>query len=191
MMRQWMVTGIVGLVLWAGAAAEAQQLQLPDLSRLSAQASDVVDVSVDQALLGLAAAFMSSDDRDEASIKALMQGLRGIYVKSFTFGKDGAYDPAILASVRTQLSTGQWSRLVTARSAAEGNDVAVYLWRNGDKPGGLAVLSTSPREVTIVNIVGTIDLNQLRALQGQFGVPNLDLDDGDKPSAAPKARPKG
>jgi hypothetical protein len=154
----------------------AQQLQLPDLARLSAGAVDVVDVSVDQALLGLAASFMSSGT-DDKEIKSLISSLKGIYVKSFTYGKDGAYDPSVLDSVRRQLSGGQWSRLLAAKSAAEGSDTAIYLWRNGDKPGGLAVLSASAREVTLINIVGTIDLEQLRTLQGKFGVPDLKMGD--------------
>jgi hypothetical protein len=178
---------VAGLAIVAG-PARGQQLQMPDLTRLSASAVDVVDVSVDQALLGLAASFMSNGT-DDQEVKALMASLKGIYVKSFTYGKDGAYDPAVLDSVRRQLSGGQWSRLVAAKSAAEGTDVAVYLWRNGDKPGGLAVLSAGPREVTLVNIVGTIDLEQLRSLQGKFGVPDLKMDSASPKAPAPKPKP--
>ena len=92
----------------------------------------------------------------------------------------------LLEGVRRQLSGGQWSRLLATKSAAEGSDVAIYLWRNGDKPGGLAVLAVEPREVTVVNIVGTIDLEQLRSLQGKFGVPDLKMGD-----PAAKGSPKG
>lgn len=185
-MRQVLVNSVFALAAVGLGAAPvgAQQLQLPDLSKLSAGAVDVVDVSVDQALLGLAASFMSGD-KDDAEVKALVSGLKGIYVRSFTYAKDGAYDPTVLDSVRKQLSGGQWARLVAAKSAAEGSDVAVYLWRNGDKAGGLAVLSAGPREVTLVNIVGMIDLEQLRSLQGKFGVPELELGN------AQKAGPKG
>ncbi len=179
-MRQRIVTIATCLALSAVAAAPvaAQQLQLPDLSKLSNGAIDVVDVTVDQALLGLAAGFMSGSE--EADAKALIAGLKGIYVKSFTYGKDGAYDPTVLDSVRRQLSGGQWSRLVAAKSVAEGSDVAVYLWRNGEKLGGLAVLSAGPREVTVVNIVGAIDLEQLRSLEGKFGVPAIDVGNAGK-----------
>ena len=110
---------------------------------MNAGATDVVDVSVDHALLGLAAAFMSGGT-DDAEVKSLISSLKGIYVKSFTYDKDGAYDTAILDGVRRQLASGQWSRLMAAKSSAEGSDMAVYLWRNGDKPGGLAVLSVEP-----------------------------------------------
>lgn len=187
MMRQCIVTCLVVAGLCAAGPARAQQLRFPDLSRLSATATDVVDVSVDQALLGMAASFMGSGT-DDAQLTSLMSSLKGIYVKSFTFGKDGAYDPALLDSVRKQLSTGRWTRLMAARSSQDGSDMAVYLWRNGDRPGGLAVLNVEPREVTLVNIVGTIDLAQLQSLQGKFGVPDLDLGDikGPKGPKGPK-----
>jgi hypothetical protein len=41
---------------------------------------------------------------------------------------------------------------------------------------GLALIASEPREITIVNIVGAIDLDKLHKLEGQFGVPKLDLD---------------
>jgi len=159
----------VALALGARPAA-AQQLQLPDLSKITPLAADVVDVSVDQALLGLASGFLSGEENDE--VRELVSGLRGIYVKSLQFDRDGVVDAAMLEQLRGQLSTGRWSRLVTARSSSDKSDVGVYLWRDNGKAGGLAVLSSGPRELTIVNIVGDIDLQQLQKLQGKFGVPD-------------------
>jgi hypothetical protein len=172
MTRDWMRRGLTALacVMFGTGAAFAQQLQFPDLSKLSAEAKEVVDVSVDEALLSLAAGFMSGTG-DDAAAKALIGGLKGIYVKSLEFERPGAYDPALLDGLRRQLSTGGWTRLVTTRSAADNSDVGVYLFRQGEQTGGLAVLVSSPRDLTIVNIVGAIDLEQLRQLQGKFGVP--------------------
>ena len=170
-MRSARVMGQAVLGLMAVAApARAQQLQLPDLSKLTPHAADVVDLAVDQALLGLASGFLSGDG-DDGEVKALIGGLRGIYVKSLQFDRDGAYDDAVLEQLRGQLNSGNWTRLVTARSAKDRSDVGVYLWRQNGKAGGLAVLTSGPRELTIVNIVGSIDLEQLRKLQGKFGVP--------------------
>lgn len=175
-MNAWMKTARVMArvslaALAVAAPAGAQQLQLPDLSKLAPLAADVVDVSVDQALLGLASGFMGGEGADP-EVQALIGGLKGIYVKSFQFDRDGVVDAGVLDQVRTQLTTGNWSRLVTARSSKDRSDVGVYLWRQNGKAGGLAVLTSGPRELTIVNIVGTIDLEQLRKLQGKFGVPS-------------------
>jgi hypothetical protein len=41
---------------------------------------------------------------------------------------------------------------------------------------GLALIASEPRQFTIVNIVGAIDLDKLHKLEGQFGVPKLDID---------------
>lgn len=49
---------------------------------------------------------------------------------------------------------------------------------------GLALIATEPRALTIVNIIGSIDLEKLHKLEGQFGVPKLDLETG-------KAAPRG
>lgn len=184
-MRQSIVTSLLALCVGAASPAAAQQLQLTDLSKLSTGAVDVVDVSVDKALLGLAATFMS-DAGDDADVKSLLGALQGIYVRGYTFGKDGAYDGSVLEGVRRQLSGGRWARLVTTRSNDDGGtELSVYLWNAGDKPGGLAVLASSPREVMVVNIVGDIDLAKLRSLKGQFGVPDIDL--GPK-GAGPKSK---
>ena len=46
---------------------------------------------------------------------------------------------------------------------------------------GLALIASEPRQFTIVNIVGAIDLDKLHKLEGQFGVPKLDLDPAKPP----------
>jgi len=46
----------------------------------------------------------------------------------------------------------------------------------GEDIGGLAVLSSEDRELTVVNIVGPVDLEKLAKLEGQFGVPELGIE---------------
>ena len=38
---------------------------------------------------------------------------------------------------------------------------------------GLAIIASGPRDFTIVNIVGSIDLAKLHHLEGKMGVPKL------------------
>jgi hypothetical protein len=42
--------------------------------------------------------------------------------------------------------------------------------------GGLAVLHTDDKELTVVNIVGPVDLDKLAKLEGQLGVPDLGIE---------------
>src|SRR6185295_13682168 len=114
--------------------------------------------SVDERLMKMAAKVLSDKDADEREVKKLVEGLKGIYVKSFEFDTEGQYTAADLETIRTQLRGPGWTRLVNVISKKEGN-VEVYLLFNGDQVGGLAVLSFEEKELTIVNIVGPVDLD--------------------------------
>jgi hypothetical protein len=41
---------------------------------------------------------------------------------------------------------------------------------------GLAVLAAEPKALTVVNVVGSIDLAKLRDIEGKFGIPKFGLD---------------
>jgi len=166
---------VVGAALVAQAQAPDSRLQLSSLDHLATKASQTVDVNIDERLLRIAIKIFSDDDADEREIKKLVTGLKGVYVKSFEFENDGQYTAADLESIRTQLRGPGWSRLVNVTSRKEGN-FEVYLLLNGEQIGGLAVLSAEDRELTVVNIVGPVDLDKLAKLEGQLGIPELGIE---------------
>ncbi len=110
-------------------------------------------------------------------MKKLIGNLKGIYVRSFEFANDGEYSEADVESMRSQLRAPEWSKMVTVRSKNDG-DVDVFFKMDKDKIAGLVVIAAEPKELTIVNIVGPIDLDQLSSLGGQFGIPKIDLKGG-------------
>ena len=155
----------------------AQELKLPaSLDRLAAKASDVVDVTLDANLLQLASRFLSDKDTDDAKVKKLIAGLKGIYVKSFEFEKAGEYQDSDVEPFRAQLRSPAWSRIVGVRSQKSGENSEVYIKTENGKIGGLAIVATEPKELTIVSIEGSIDPDQLSELGGHFGIPKIDPD---------------
>ena len=153
----------------------AQEIKLPaSLDRLAAKATEVVDVTMDANLLQLASRFLSDKNADDAKVKKLIAGLKGIYVRSFEFEKPGEYQDSDVEPVRAQLHTPAWSRIVGVRSVKSGENAEVYLKTENGKIGGLAILATEPKELTIVSIEGTIDPDQLSELGGHFGIPKVD-----------------
>lgn len=168
----------------AAVAAKAQdsRLQLSSLDHLATKASQSVDVNIDERLMRLAWKALSDKDTDEREVKKLVAGVKGIYVRSFEFDSDGQFTGADVDLIRTQLRGPGWTRLVNVTSKKEGN-LEVYLLLNGEQIGGLAVLSSDVRELTVVNIVGPVDLEKLAKLEGQFGVPELGIE-----PAKPKAK---
>jgi hypothetical protein len=157
-------------------AADAR-LTLPDFGALEANASESVNVSLDSSLIGLAARFLDPDNPQDAAVRKAIAGLTGIYVRSFSFDSDFAYPKQDVDRVRKQLSAPGWQQLVQVRSRKERSDVDVYIRVEGDKANGLAIIASEPREFTIVNIVGSIDLQKLHELEGHFGIPQMKLDD--------------
>jgi hypothetical protein len=153
----------------------AQDIKLPaSLDRLAAKASEVVDVTLDANLLQLASRFLSDKDPDDAQVKKLIGGLKGIYVRSFEFDKPGEYQDSDVEPVRTQLRTPAWSRIVGVRSLKSGENSEVYVKTGNGKIGGLAILVTEPKVLTIVSIEGSIDPDQLSELGGHFGIPKVE-----------------
>jgi hypothetical protein len=166
------------LLLLVGSAitgrAQGPKLQIDQLDVLANKASETVDVKLDERLMQTTAKFFSG--KDDADIKEVLKGIKGIYVKSFTFDKEGEYSEVEVDSVMSQLRGGSWSKILTVKSRKGGDNVEVYLNMIGDQITGLAVLSIEPKEFTVVNIVGPIDLEKLSKLEGQFGVPDLGLE---------------
>jgi hypothetical protein len=165
---------LTAALLLAGAAA-AQQVKW-NFDKLAAKSSSTVDVSLDGSLLRFATKFLSDKDDDEAKVKKLVGGLKGIYVKSFEFKKPGEYTAADLESFRAPLHAPDWQRIVGVHSNEDGETVEVYIKNEGKGIGGLAIIATETKQLTLVNIVGPIDLDSLSELGGHFGIPEVDVD---------------
>jgi hypothetical protein len=179
---------VIAALLLAGPAwAEPKgRLRIPEFPALADKASETVTVTLDANLLGMAARFLSNEDPEQAKAKKLVSSLTGIYVRHYTFDADYAYPKGDVESVRRQLNAPGWSRIVGAVSRKDKTDVDVFVLIDGDKAQGLAIIASEPREFTIVNIVGNIDLEQLHDLEGNFGVPELEIDAGKKPAPGSK-----
>ena len=124
----------------------------------------------------MAGRFMNGNDPQDAATREILKGLQGIYIRSYTFDKDAAYQQADIDAVRSQLSAPGWNRLVETRSRKSQANVDIYIMVTNNQATGLALIASEPRQFTIVNIVGAIDLDKLHKLEGQFGVPKLDID---------------
>jgi hypothetical protein len=166
-MRKFILT--LALTLLAIPAA-AQQINL-DFPGLAEKADEVVDVTLDASMLKLGARFLSDKDPDQHAVRDVVSKLEGIYVRSYEFAESGMYDRTLFDRVKSQLGP-TWKPLVTVRSKTKDN-VNIYADMRGDNIVGLVIISAEPREFTVVNIVGSIDIDRLANLSGQFGIPKF------------------
>jgi len=157
---------------------EPARLKIEGLSKLQDKAIQTIDVTLDQNLLTLACKFLS-DKRspDEAKIKEVVAGLKGIYVRSYEFDSSGQYSDDDLNYIQQQLKDPAWSRVVgvTCKRKGEKENIQVYLMNTADRIDGLAALAAGEKDLTVINIVGSIDVEKLSSLCGSFGIPKFDL----------------
>jgi len=155
--------------------AQNPRLQLNNLDKLNSRAAEVNDVTLDGALLELASKFVDADhDPEAAQVKEVLQGVKGIYIKNFEFDEPDQYSQADVDAIRAQLAAPGWTRIVESRSRRSREHDEIYVMKQGDNITGLVVLVAETRELTVVNIVGNIDINKLSLLEGHFGIPDED-----------------
>jgi len=158
----------------------AQDIKIPlNLDKLAQRAKESVDVTLDTSLLQLASGFLSKNNADEAKVKKMIANLKGVYVRSFEFDKEGQYSMADVEAIRVQMKTPTWSKIVSVKSLQSEN-TEIYVKKEGDHIGGLVVLVAEPKELTVVHIDGPINPEELSELSGHMGIPRLGRPKQDK-----------
>jgi len=162
------------ILLLAAPALRAQDLKLPpDIANLSSKAKETVEVNMDGPMLHWASKFLSREDPDEKQAAKLVENLKGIYVRSYEFTEEGSYTQADVEALRSQFKSPTWSRVVGVRSEHDGENVDVFFRMENDKMAGIVVIAAEPKELTFVNIVGPLEIDQLSDLGGEFGIPRV------------------
>jgi hypothetical protein len=180
----WLMVGLLPVL----AAAQAGRLVIPDFGDLAKKATGSVDITLDgdmlksaTQLMGLAGGHNSGD----ADLQSLAAGLKAITVRSFTFDEPDMYSQQAVEGVLAQVDIPGWQKVISVRR--KGERVEIHMRQNSED-GGLLIVTEEPKELTIVNIAGKINMDQLRLLQGHLGVPNMPgIVAGAAPAAAPAA----
>jgi hypothetical protein len=179
-------------------AQAAERVQMEQLDRLAAKAEKFIDVNIDENLLRLPLSFIAnSKEKDAKEVAEIVAGLKGVYVRVFEFASAGQYAEGDFSALRAQVRGAGWSRVVNVMNRRDEQHVEVFLQTGVGSIGGLVVIATQPKELTVINIVGRIDVEKLSKLEGKFGIPSIadinlghdrDDDDDDKPAAKPATK---
>lgn len=141
--------------------------------QLAARASNYTEVNLDRDMLAFASQFMNK--KDDAATRHLIEKLNGVYVRTYQFSKPGQYTAADLQSIRRQFQTSDWKPMVRDHSKTGSSDSDIYIKSEGGEILGMFILSAEPKELDFVYISGPINLNDLSAMGGNFGVPKLKI----------------
>jgi len=162
-------SALLALLLFCAAPATPAQdarLQINHLDKLAARATESVEITMNDVQVQFLRKLVSLSRSDQSRIKGLLSKLKGVYVRGFEFAQDGEYSDADIEEIRAQLRAPGWRRIVEVRNRNSGDEV-FFMPRN-DEIAGFAAISTEPRKVCVINIVGPMDMDEMALLEREF-----------------------
>lgn len=145
--------------------AQNAKLNLSSLDKLAAKATNVTNVNLDKDSLQLAAGHVPAKQEE------MLNHLKGLYIRSFQFSQPGQYSREDVENILRQLQSSGWKSVVTSENKKTGELANICVMSEGGEALGLAIVSAKPKELTVVNLVGPIDLSNLGKMGGNFGIP--------------------
>jgi Domain of unknown function (DUF4252) len=146
--------------------AQDARLHLDHLDRLAARATESLEITMNDVQVQFLRKLVSLSQSDQSKLKGLLSKLKGIYVRGYEFTQDGEYSDADIEEIRAQLRSPGWERIVEVRNR-NGSDEVFFMPRN-DEMAGFAAISTKPREICVINIVGPMDMDEMALLDREF-----------------------
>jgi hypothetical protein len=152
-------------------ACQSAKLRLPDFQPLADKATDSVNISVSPWLLHTVASLIDDKDADGAATREMFNRIHSIDIRSYEFATDFAYSRADIDAVRRQLTGPGWTQLMQVRDRQKNEDVDIYLAIENNRTTGFALIASEPRQFTIINIVGSISMEDVPKIENYLHVP--------------------
>jgi hypothetical protein len=155
------------------AAAQQDRLQLDHLNRLASRAAEAVEVNLDQTALRALAKLASLGEHDQTRLNDAASRLKGVYVRSYEFEQEGEYSPDDVETVRAQLRAPGWARIIQISGQVGGRNGSadeVYLKQGSGEVDAYAVISTAPKNICVINVVGPLKFDELGLLDRELGI---------------------
>lgn len=145
-----LLTATFSLVL-ASVFANAQTLDF-NLDAVAAKAKQKAEITLEGSLL--AQALQMAPDK----VKGAVANVTRVVVRHYEFAQTGQYSDTDLDAIRKQISS--WPRILNVKE--ENEDVEIYMLSQDGKPAGFLLISAEPKELTVVHVLGSIDLGSLK-----------------------------
>ena len=164
--------GVITMLLALSAVAQEDELKtMPGYvafeSLVEVYGEPRVRVNVGGFLLSL----MSKAAKNDPEAAAILEGLEGVRINVYSTG--GEVGPAIdqLQNAKNMLSNQNWEPIIQVNEDRQ--NVQVFIKANGEGVQGLTVMAVDADDAVFVNILGSIDPENLGAIMDQFDVDLL------------------
>jgi len=164
------------LLIPAVASAQDGRIQLEILDKLAARASEKQEITIGpESLASVAPSLVPQGPKADAA-KQVLSKLRGVFVRNYEFDDPKAYSMDDFNTIRKQLTAPGWSRIVSNEEKDKNGRWEVqeiYIFQREGRTNGIVILSAEQQELSVVNIVGPIELGDVVALAGVLGIPHI------------------
>lgn len=174
LIRSAFVAATLSLALTTFASAAEVETGAIDIGQLMPSAKGkFVEVNLSPALLKFAARIAAKQEPETAE---LIRGLKSIRVN--VVGLDDSNRAATteqIEGVRRKLETQGWTKMVTVREGAGGDNVDIHVKQRGDDviEGLVVTVIDHKGEAVFVNIVGSISADQIAKVAENLNIEPL------------------
>lgn len=151
--------------------AEGERIEM-QLDGLEQKADEVVKVNLWGKSLEQGKKLLRLRKNVTGPVGRFLAELQGVYRRTYRFG--GAKpEPEDVEPIYRQLADDGWTPLIETENRKEESAVSVYSYYENQEVAGVAVVSTDPEEVTVVKIMGAVDLDALSDIGNGLGLPMM------------------
>jgi hypothetical protein len=142
-----------------------------DFGKFPQSSGEFVEIDLKNNLLAMVARLTQ---KEEPEVAELLRGVHSIRVNVIGLNDENREDMETrIKSIRTELDTKGWERIVTAQNPKE--DVGIYLKTRAEEAveGLVLTVLQDKREAVLINIVGDIKLEKIGALGDRLNLAPL------------------
>ena len=167
-----LATGVITMLLALSAVAQEDELKtMPGYVAFESLDEVYGEPKVRVNVGGFLLSLMSKAAKNDPEAAAVLEGLEGVRINVYSTG--GEVLPAIdqLQNAKNMLSNQNWEPIIQVNEDRQ--NVQVFIKANGEGVQGLTVMAVDADDAVFVNILGSIDPENLGAIMDQFDVDLL------------------
>ena len=167
-----LATGVITMLLALSAVAQEDELKtMPGYVAFESLDEVYGEPKVRVNVGGFLLSLMSKAAKNDPEAAAILEGLEGVRINVYSTG--GEVAPAIdqIQNAKNMLSNQNWEPIIQVNEDRQ--NVQVFIKANGEGVQGLTVMAVDADDAVFVNILGSIDPENLGAIMDQFDVDLL------------------
>ena len=164
--------GVITMLLALSAVAQEDELKtMPGYVAFESLDEVYGEPKVRVNVGGFLLSLMSKAAKNDPEAAAILEGLESVRINVYSTG--GEVAPAIdqLQNAKNMLSNQNWEPIIQVNEDRQ--NVQVFIKANGEGVQGLTVMAVDADDAVFVNILGSIDPENLGAIMDQFDVDLL------------------